>query len=136
MIANQSLLASPCRRKISLTALIDVVFILLMFFMLTASFTQYSALTLNTPTASENAISESPQLLRISANSRVTVVGASHSKGITLSEVIPTLNPDSPIVILPHANANLQTILTVFEELKASGAAQLSLGDSWGADGV
>ncbi len=136
MMANQSLLASPVRRKISLTALIDVVFILLMFFMLTASFTQYSALTLNTPTASENTISERPQLLRLSANSRVTVLGSDHSTEGALSEVIPTLDPDSPIVILPHADANLQTILTVFEQLKTSGAAQLSLGDTWGADGV
>ncbi|MDO6805130.1 biopolymer transporter ExbD, partial [Wenyingzhuangia sp. 1_MG-2023] len=61
-----SLAITPRRaRPISLTALIDVVFILLMFFMLTSSFTQW----LTMPLASQSASSEPaeteelPQLL-------------------------------------------------------------------------
>lgn len=136
MIAEQALLTSPIRRKISLTALIDVVFILLMFFMLTASFTQYATLTLNTPTASANSINERPQILRLYANRMVTLAGARQSEELTLSEILPELDADSPIVILPHADTDLQTILSVFEALKNSGATQLSLGGAWGADDV
>ncbi|CAA0111381.1 Uncharacterised protein [Halioglobus japonicus] len=131
---NQPLMASPVRRKISLTALIDVVFILLMFFMLTASFTQYSTVTLNTPTASENTINESPQLLRLSADHTVTIIGAGDAVQLSLQEAIPALDPESPIVLLPHVATDLQTILSVFEALEASGASQLTLGEAWGVD--
>jgi len=130
------LLAPRASRKISLTALIDVVFILLMFFMLTSSFTQYAELTLDTPTASANTRSEPPQLLRLSADRSVSLAGATGAGTVALDAAIPTLDLDAPIVLLPAADATLQTILSTFETLQQRGARQLVLGDAWGADGV
>jgi biopolymer transport protein ExbD len=136
MMVNPSLLATPVRRKISLTALIDVVFILLMFFMLTASFNQYSSLALNTPTASESSSSENPQLLQLFADRTVTIPGVARSAQISPEEAIQSLDANAPIVLLPHADTDLQTVLSVFETLKDSGAGQLILGEAWGADGA
>ncbi|MCB1705046.1 MAG: biopolymer transporter ExbD [Halioglobus sp.] len=134
MTASQTLLASPARRKISLTALIDVVFILLMFFMLTASFTQYAESTLNTPTASEHTVNDSPQILRLSADRQVTVLGSDGGAPLDLQDAIAGLDPEAPVILLPHADVDLQTILSVFEMLQARGAAQLTLGEAWGGE--
>jgi hypothetical protein len=46
------------------------------------------------------------------------------------------LDLGAPIVLLPHADTDLQSILTTFEALKSHGAQQLVLGDAWGVDGV
>jgi biopolymer transport protein ExbD len=136
MTLEQPLLTLRASRKISLTALIDVVFILLMFFMLTASFTQYAELTLNTPTASANTTNDKPQLLRLSADHSVSIVGAVRAGDVTLDAAISELDLIAPIVLLPHADTDLQSILSTFETLKSSGAQQLVLGDAWGADGA
>ena len=136
MTATQSLLAAPARRNISLTALIDVVFILLMFFMLTASFNQYAESTLNTPTEGKNPISDSVQILRLSATHTISIAGATEYASLNLEEALSALDPDVPIILLPHSNVDLQTILSDFEMLKASGATHLTLGEAWGGDGA
>lgn len=136
MSIDQPLLTPRVGRKIGLTALIDVVFILLMFFMLTASFTQHAALTLNTPTASANTSNDKPQLLRLSADRSVSIVGAARPGAVSLDTAIPELDLAAPIVLLPHAETDLQAILSTFATLQGSGAQQLVLGDAWGVAGA
>ena len=136
MSASLPLLAPRANRKISLTALIDVVFILLMFFMLTSSFIPYGVLNLDTPTASANTRNDKPQMLRLSANSSVSIVGDKPAGEMSLEDAVLQLNLEAPIVLLPHADTDLQTILSVFEALKSHGAQALVLGDAWGNKGV
>lgn len=49
------------RRTVSLTALIDVVFLLLLFFMLTSTFSTFGEIELNSPAAGQRQTAEPPQ---------------------------------------------------------------------------
>jgi biopolymer transport protein ExbD len=59
--------AVPIRRSVSLTSLIDVVFLLLLFFMLSSTFTRNAEVTL-TAAAGGGSSSATPLFLRVSAD--------------------------------------------------------------------
>ena len=81
------------RRMISLTPLIDVVFILLVFFMLASSFTDWRAITLDTPpAATRSGSSEGALLVRVGQDGLdlavplqrvVTVLDTAAAAGVT-----------------------------------------------------
>lgn len=50
------------RRKLSLTSLIDVIFLLLLFFMLSSTFSQYAEVDLATAGAGQGAVSGTPPI--------------------------------------------------------------------------
>lgn len=115
------------RKTISLTALIDVVFILLMFFMLTSSFSQWRAISLNTPVASEQTSDRPPQLLIIHSDGSFSQPGES---GLPLQQAIDDFDHRHPVVLLPEEKTTVQTIVSALEQLKGAGIAQLSLGNT------
>ena len=65
----------PRRRPISLTPLIDVVFILLMFFMLTSAFTRWKAVDLRLPTTSSDTSPKKPQALLLHTDGSLSLRG-------------------------------------------------------------
>ena len=83
-VNSTSIWAPRRRRAISLTALIDVVFILLLFFMLTSTFTHWKAIELEAPQASVQLNSPSEvELLRLGSNGAL----AFHATDIRLASV-------------------------------------------------
>lgn len=108
-------------RKISLTALIDVVFILLMFFMLTSTFTQWKAVDVQSPVASTEPSTQQPTVLVLGADGSLRATDGSH--GIQAGQkVVPgTFPADAVLVLLPEADTRVQAIVTRVEELKGLG---------------
>lgn len=125
------LIDRPRRRTISLTALIDVVFILLMFFMLTSSFTRWRAVDFNSLTAGQESSAEQAQLLILKEDGSLQL----HSGTLALDHFeeleqrhLQQLRPDKALVILPEANSTVQTIVATMEKLKNIGLIQVTLG--------
>lgn len=115
-----SVLQARKGKKISLTALIDVVFILLMFFMLTSTFSQWKALPLPAAKASATASNELPALILVYSNGDIRVLKDSLSPVLESFEDVLTTVGDKAIVISAEENANVKSILSLVDQLNAS----------------
>ncbi len=128
----QALLPPRRRLVISLTALIDVVFILLMFFMLTSSFVKVRSLEMQAPVASDSQETPEPELLLINSSGAISRFGgeqlASHYQQLD-AQALAQLEPGKAIVLVPAASVSVQALVTTLESLKAAGF-NASLGDS------
>tara|TARA_R110001592_G_scaffold357416_1_gene660573 strand:+ start:135332 stop:135760 length:429 start_codon:yes stop_codon:yes gene_type:complete len=127
------LLSAAKRSKaISLTPLIDVVFILLMFFMLTTSFIKERQIELSSPVASANQALNAPQLLWLDRLGSLRL--ESPKSQLLVDKVILTrIDSDQPVVIRPAADADIQGIVSTLARLKGLGIEELSLGRPYGA---
>jgi biopolymer transport protein ExbD len=110
---------SPGRQRslISLTPLIDVVFILLLFFMLTSNFTQLRAIGITIPAeAGAPAGGEQTVLVRVHADERLELDG----QPVQLSELAERIRQVAngrPVLVQPVGDARLQTLVTVLDQL-------------------
>jgi biopolymer transport protein ExbD len=129
----QLLLESKSRRPtISLTALIDVVFILLLFFMLTSQFVKWRGLDI--PLAHNNAQQTQRLPIKINVADNNTLVYESQIIAVDARcamNVLTWLNDDiSTVIVQPSANTSVQQILTALDCLRAAGAPSLTLADA------
>jgi len=132
---NTPLLSRRARTKaISLTPLIDVVFILLMFFMLTSSFVRWQALDLHSPVASEQSPLNDPQLFLLTREHSLQLNGTEmvipHYSDFNSSHA-SRLDPHTASVLLPHPEVDIQTLVSALETLQAAGLHSVSLGHSY-----
>ena len=127
-----SILLLPQRRKqsISLTALIDVVFILLMFFMLTSSFTKFSAVEMQSSLAASVLSDSKPQLLRLSVGGQLSDAQVALGNSATLTDVALSNDFDAsmPTVLQPAAETQVQVIVDALSRMKVLGFTQVTLG--------
>ncbi|MCG8544910.1 MAG: biopolymer transporter ExbD [Alphaproteobacteria bacterium] len=126
------LLRRPARKRplISLTPLIDVVFILLVFFMLASSFLDWRAIDLNAP-AQAAARSASPEgALLVEIRPDGLRLSAEPLSLETLAKRVAArlaAKPGQRVLIKPSAGVPLQRTVRVLDELKAVGTANVSL---------
>ena len=118
---------SPARRRPSLTPMIDVVFLLLVFFMLAARFGQDGALDLAIGAGVAQDWQGPPRLLEITADGLRLNGGAitPETLGRALSRLTETAT--DPIVIRPGDAVSLQRLLDVMSGLRADGFTNLVL---------
>ena len=118
---------------ISLTPLIDVVFILLLFFMLTSRFQHYQAMVLEVPARNSIATSQSdikPVMLEVNSDGRVSING---ELPITQSELTENLaikeaiTDQLPVHVSAGAEVTLSTLTQLMDQLSASGLTAVSL---------
>jgi biopolymer transport protein ExbD len=116
----------PRRRRPSLTPMIDVVFLLLIFFMLAAQFGRDAALPL-APGGAGAAYSGPPRLVEIGPDAL-----ALNGRPVTLADLPAALAPltESPgdtIVLRPRGGAPLQRLIDVAERLSEAGFTALAV---------
>lgn len=120
------------QRVISLTPLIDVVFILLLFFMLSTQFTRQKAMVLdvpadNAPTATDD---EPSLILSLSATGSITVAGAdvvTLDSLETLAVLRLAIDRGTDIRLDADDAVPLQLLVSVTDQLERAGAASVSL---------
>ncbi len=117
------------RPLISLTPLIDVVFILLVFFMLASSFLDWRAIELDAPAAAAAGSSLEGALLVEVRPDGLRLSGETVSlDGLTdrvAARVAAT--PDQRVLVKPVSGVSFQQAVRVLDRLTAAGAADLSL---------
>ena len=127
---------APRRSTISLTPLIDVVFILLLFFMLTSRFQQYQAIALDVPANDSVATNQSdikPVMLKLQADGRVSINGALPvvQSELNTSALFQRAIADKlPVTASTSINVTLSTLTQLMDQLSASGLTAVSLGDN------
>ena len=120
----------PATRPISLTPLIDVVFILLVFFMLASSFLDWHAVDLKlSGSGSAEASTGESLLVQIAESGRLRLDGQDRSVEQLEAEVSRRLDarPDLPVVLRPGPGVSLQRTVDVLDLLKRAGAADVAL---------
>ncbi len=117
-----------------MTALIDVVFILLMFFMLTSSFSQFGFLEFQTKGASQGGGSGDAQVLLLQADGSLQNRTASNRLPITDAQLLAQLDLSRPLSVLPVGDADVQTMVQAIERLNRIGLSQVTLGQVIPAD--
>lgn len=110
-------------RKISLTALIDVVFILLMFFMLTSTFSQWKAVDFHSPVSTDEPVDLQPLIVILRADGSMRMAEGSLEIGATEGVSPDAFAADSALILLPEADTRVQLIVSRLEELKRLGVA-------------
>ncbi|WP_168927439.1 ExbD/TolR family protein [Nitrincola alkalilacustris] len=123
-------IAQPVRRRqISLTPLIDVVFILLLFFMLTSSFVQWRSMELHVSASAKtsNDEPEKPWLAEIQADGTLLLEGTVYAPD--QNEALSSLFREKarPVIIRAAAETTTQMLISSIERLQLSGASSVTL---------
>ncbi|WP_292756523.1 biopolymer transporter ExbD [Methylophaga sp. UBA2689] len=119
---------------VNLTPMIDVVFLLLLFFMVSTSFIRESSLKVDLPEASGQALAEqeTPIDIIIRANGEVLVneTPIAVATRDALRDLLKTTagdNADPHIIISADANAEYQHIVTAMDAAQLLGFTRLTL---------
>tara|TARA_R110000824_G_scaffold288508_3_gene476716 strand:- start:36022 stop:36444 length:423 start_codon:yes stop_codon:yes gene_type:complete len=120
--------------SVNLTPLIDVVFLLLIFFMVTTTFTRDTNLLINLPEASGEALEVMPDQIEIlvAQNGAFSVNGQGlvNSELSTLMDAIEALSGGDnslPVIITADANTSYQSVVTVMDAAAQLGFSQLNI---------
>ena len=118
------------RRRPSLTPMIDVVFLLLIFFMLVARFGVDKVIDINLPSAlgQSSQYEGAPRLVEIKSGNIVSLNGTQISLdqlSSKLSQLMPS--PNALIILRSSAEANTQDLLDVLLYLKSEKIMNVSV---------
>jgi len=125
----------PDRQLISLVPMIDVMLILLVFFMVTSTYLNLDMIPFvdrsedPPPEAEADAADATTLLVRISADGRTYIRGRALEGAALQSEVADRIaeNPLLSIVILPSTAAHTQDLVSAMDLLTTAGATRLRL---------
>lgn len=126
-LANQH---SRHKSVISLTPLIDVVFILLIFFMLTSSFLDWHTLSLDTSTATTPAtpVEQTPFVVQLHED-EITLNGEAISLDALVEKAQSRQPAEQPVSLQPMQATLVQRVIKVLDALNAADIQPLKLVD-------
>lgn len=120
--------------KVNLTPLIDVVFLLLIFFMVSTSFEQQTALKISLPKASQQAELKKDKAIEVAIDAEgrmyVNQQGLLNSRAATLTAALATAagsNRTLPVVLRADAQTAHHYVVTTMDVLAKMGFTNLSI---------
>lgn len=119
---------SRARRRPGLTPMIDVVFLLLVFFMLAARFGVEGVRPLVLPTTGAASWEGPPRLVSVTPDALALngVPVAEERLAEALRELMP--GPDAPVLLRPEDGTDVQRVIDAIEALEAVGITALLIG--------
>lgn len=126
---------------VNITPLIDVVFLLLIFFMITTTFQKETELQINLPEANaeEANAHDKPLEIVVDARGRYFVDGkelinASPDTLRTAIQKVTVGNKDRQVIIRGDASADYQSVVTIMDVISKLGLVHMSLSTSEAAN--
>lgn len=119
----------PARRLVSLTPLIDVVFILLLFFMLATRFEDWHRLPLAAAEAGSGPAAEGALLVRLHAGGGLDIAGrpvAPSGLGAAIADRLAD-DPGRRVLLQAGPGVPLQRTVAALDDLAAAGARDATL---------
>ena len=111
--------------KIDLTPMLDVVFIMLIFFIVTASFVKELALDVNKPPDQNvTASNENDSVtIVIRANDEIAINGLTVDKRAVAAQIIRAKaeSPKAKVSVLAHSKSRADTLVSVVNSIKEAG---------------
>lgn len=119
---------------INITPLIDVVFLLLIFFMVTTTFSRETRLLVNLPEANADLAAAQPQQIEVlvtregnfSVNGR-TLVNSRMATLMSGLEIESGGDLDLPVLLIADAEATHQSVVTAMDAIGQSGFQRLNI---------
>lgn len=115
---------------LDIAPLIDIVFLLLVFFMLTSTFLVPEAIELELPESASATVTEiTPITVALNASDELSLNG----KPIQLQQLRQTIEPliadsaDAAITLKSDARTEVQQLLKVMDEIRAAGGSNIAL---------
>ena len=116
-------------RRPSLTPMVDVVFLLLVFFMLAARFGLDRAIPLTPPGPSVGAYQGAPRLVTVTPDA-VLLNGVAVPEGELAAALAPLMpDPEATVILRSAETARLQRLVAVLDRLGAAGYTNLVLAE-------
>lgn len=115
---------------LDIAPLIDIVFLLLVFFMLTSTFLVPEAIELELPESSSATVTEiTPIVIALNASGELALNGKSiaHEQLRLAIEPLIASNPDVAITLKSDAQTKVQQLLKVMDEIRAAGGSDIAL---------
>ena len=118
--------------EINITPMLDIVFIMLIFFIVTTSFVKEKGLEVSRPSNSppkEIKKNKGPILVKIDANGNITMKGRMlERKAVEANlEREKAEKPDSPLIIAAHTDAETDALVTILDAAEAVGVGSVSV---------
>lgn len=113
-----------------MTPMLDIVFIMLIFFIVTTSFVKESGIDVNPPLAQSAERKDNTTILvAINAQGEVWIDGRIVDIRSVRSVVarLHTLNPQGGVVIQSDSDARTQALISVMDQIRLAGVEQVSI---------
>jgi len=117
--------------EIDLTPMLDVVFIMLIFFIVTATFVKEIGLDVNSPDKNQNVKDADKQsiVVQITNRDRIRIRGRDIDFRAVRANIerLHAENPDAPVVVLPHPDSTTETMIHVMDSARQAGVYSVSI---------
>lgn len=118
--------------KINLTPMLDVVFIMLIFFIVTATFVKEVGLDVNQPEDDKPKTVDPDKksiVVRITSRDRIIIA----QRDVDVRSVRANIerlhaeNPEAPVIIQPHPDSKTETMIHIMDSARQAGVFNVSL---------
>ena len=118
--------------EINITPMLDIVFIMLIFFIVTTSFVKEKGLEVSRPSNSppkEIVKKKGPIVVKIDANGNISMKGRMlERKAVEANlEREKAEKPDSPLIIAAHQDADTEALVIILDAAEAVGVGSVSV---------
>ncbi len=117
--------------EIDLTPMLDVVFIMLIFFIVTATFVKEMGLDINSPDKNQNIKDADKQsiVVQITNRDRIRIRGRDVDVRAVRANIerLHAENPEAPVVVQPHPESTTNTMIQVMDSARQAGVYNVSI---------
>ena len=118
--------------EINITPMLDIVFIMLIFFIVTTSFVKEQGLEVSRPSSAppkEIKQDKGPIVVKINSGSLISVKGRILEPGAVQAnlERERAEKPASPLIVAAHPDADTEALVTILDAAKAVGIESVSV---------
>lgn len=118
--------------EINITPMLDIVFIMLIFFIVTTSFVKEKGIEVSRPSSTppkEVKKNKGPIVVKIDANGNITMKGRLLDRNAVEAnlERAKAEKPDSPLIIAAHPDAQTDALVTILDAAEAVGVASVNV---------
>ena len=117
--------------EIDFTPMLDVVFIMLIFFIVTATFVKEIGLDVNSPDKNQNVKDADKQsiVVQITNRDRIRIRGRDIDFRAVRANIerLHAENPDAPVVVQPHPDSTTETMIHVMDSARQAGVYSVSI---------
>ena len=124
----------PEEGKINLTPMLDVVFIMLIFFIVTATFVKEVGLDVNQPETDPVAVDPDKKsiVVHVTSHDRIVIAGMDVDVRHLRANIerLHAQNPEAPVIIRPHPDSTTDTMVRILDSARQAGVGSVSLAAS------
>jgi biopolymer transport protein ExbD len=127
---NRFLMNEEDEAQIDLTPMLDVVFIMLIFFIVTSTFVKESGVDVTRPQAETSVVTESNAIqIGITSANQIFMDKRQIDKRAIRANVEKSLaeNPGASVIIVADQDSNTHTLIDVMDQARLAGATSVSV---------